>query len=142
MSLKKHKLSVAIEENYCVLGILSDEPDYKLCWLINNSLRFSFIKDEDLSFITHEEELKQSFSLFRYIHENTMLTYRLIKNRSETGFYLKDLQNIDYLLHIQGGIVTEQIKILIARLQDIDVIRLCVPIDLSRIRQKDRLQLW
>ncbi len=38
MAMKKHKLNVAIEEDFCLLGIVTDEPDFKLCWLINQSL--------------------------------------------------------------------------------------------------------
>ena len=38
MAIKKHKLSLAIQEDFCLLGMVSDDPDYKLCWAINQAL--------------------------------------------------------------------------------------------------------
>lgn len=131
-----------MEENYCLLGISTDEPDYKLCWLINEQLRMSFVKTDNLAVFHKKLGKEQEFSLFQYEDENTMLVYRIIGNRSEAGFFLSDLKNIDFLLHIQGDQINDDISNLVSALNGLESIRMCVPVDLSKVREKDRLQLW
>lgn len=142
MNKKKHKLSVSIEENYCLLGISSDEPDYKLCWLINMQLGMSFVKTEDLVIFHKKLDVEQAFSLFHFEDENAMLMYRMIGNRSEKGYFLADLKNIDFILHIQGDLVKDDISTLVGLLNSIDEIRMCVPVDINKVKDKDRLLLW
>lgn len=131
-----------MEENYCLLGISTDDPDYKFCWLINDQLRMSFVKTDNLAVFQKKLGEEQEFSLFQYEDENTMLVYRIIGNRSETGYFLSDLKNIDFLLHIQGDLINDDISKLVADLNGLSNIRMCVPVDLSKVREKDRLQLW
>lgn len=131
-----------MEENYCLLGISSDEPDYKLCWLINDHLRMSFLKTDNLHVFHKKLNKDQEFSLFQYDDENAMLVYRIIANRSDTGNFLNELKNIDYLLHIQGDLIQDDISVLIRNLNALDAIRMCVPVDLGKLKEKDRLYLW
>ena len=142
MGSKKHKLSVSIDENYCLLGIVSDEPDYKLCWLINEGLKFSLGKTDNLLLFNKKIGEEQVYTLFQYDEEATMLTYRLISNRGESGYFLPELKHIDYVLHIQGELVPEDIKDLIKKILKVHSIRMCVPVDLTKIKDRERLQLW
>ena len=131
-----------MEENYCLLGISTDEPDYKLCWQINDQLKMAFVKTDNVAVFHKRLGEEQDFSLFQYEDENSMIVYRLIGNRSEAGFFLNDLKNIDFLLHIQGDLVSDNISNLVAKLNTLDSIRMCVPVDLGKVKEKDRLQLW
>lgn len=140
--MKKHKLDLAIDEDFCLLGVVSDEPDYKLCWLINNSLDMNFEKQEDLQLFHPRLKEEQAFSLFSYHNENALITFRIIRNRTENGYYLDELKNIDYLVHIQGEINTEKINQFIHALGALNSVRMCVPTDLSRIKNRGRLLLW
>ena len=142
MSPRKHKLSVSIEEDYCLLGIVSDDPDYKLCWSMNERLKFSLTKTDDLVLFNRKLNGEQEFPIFHFHDESTMITYRIIRNRIDSGYYLSGLKNIDFLLHIQGEIYSDSIKELISRLGSIDSVRMCVPVNLSKIKERDRLQLW
>ena len=142
MTLKKHKLSVSIDENYCLLGILSDEPDYKLCWLINDKLKMAFAKSDDLPFFNKKTASENLFSMFIFDDENAMLTYRFIRNRSESACFLSDLVNLDYVLHIQGDLIPDDLDTLVSKLNSLKEIRMCVPVDLGKLKDRDRLQLW
>ncbi len=142
MNPKKHKLSVAFDEDLCLLGIASDEPDYKLCWLINQQLGTSFAKGDDFVVFNSKMNQQQEVSLFTYFDENKMVTYRLISNRPSPGYFLSDLKNIDYVLHIQGDVATTEIADLIGRIIKTEGIRMCVPVDLRKIRERERLYLW
>ena len=142
MAVKKHKLDVAIEEDFCLLGLVADEPDYKLCWRINQALELAFAKLDDLELYHRKLKEDQVFSNFVYRDEDAMVTYRIIRNRSEQGFFLDELKNLDYLVHIQGEIITERINAFMKAIGALDPVRMCVPVDLSKVRNKDRLLLW
>jgi hypothetical protein len=142
MGKKKHKLELAIEENFCLLGVVTDEPDYKLCWRINQALDTNFEKQEELHIYHRKLNIEQVFSLY-YFHDNdSLITFRIIKNRSEDGYFLEELKNIDYLIHIQGEINTTRISGFMHAVGSLESVRMCVPSDLSRIKNKERLLLW
>ena len=140
--MKKHKLDLAIDEDFCLLGVVSDEPDYKLCWMINHSLDMNFEKQEDLQLFHPRLKAEQVFSLFSYHDENALITFRIIRNRTENGYYLDELKNIDYLIHIQGEIDTSKINDFIHSVGALKSVRMCVPSDLTRIKNRERLLLW
>jgi len=142
MGVKRHKLELAIEEDFCLLGVVTDEPDYKLCWRINQSLEMNFEKQEDLRLFHKKLGDEQVFSLFTYHDDNSLITFRIIKNRTENGYYIDELKNIDYLIHIQGEINTIRISNFMLSVGAMDTVRMCVPTDLSRIKNKERLLLW
>ncbi|MCK5066430.1 MAG: IPExxxVDY family protein [Bacteroidales bacterium] len=142
MAVKKHKLDMAIEEDFCLLGVVTDEPDYKLCWIINQSLRMNFEKQNDLKLFHSKIKEEQEFSNFLFEDEEAMITFRIIKNRTENGYYLEDLKNLDYLIHIQGEINTVKISNFMLSLGGLEPVRMCVPCDLSRIKNNERLLLW
>lgn len=142
MGVKKHKLDLAIEEDFCLLGVVSDEPDYKLCWLINTALDMNFEKQEELQLFHRKLDEEQVFSLFSYDDKDALITFRIIRNRSDKGYFLDELKNIDYLIHIQGEINTSRINDFMLSVGALEAVRMCVPSDLSRIKSKERLLLW
>jgi hypothetical protein len=142
MAVKKHKLELAIEEDYCLLGLVSDEPDYRLCWMINQQAGMNFIKTDDLSLTHRKFQKEQQFSIFYDEDEQTMITYRIIKNKAEVGFFLEELKNLDYLVHIQGDFSSQQIDAFLEATNALDPVRFCVPVDLQRIKNRERLLLW
>ncbi len=142
VAIKKHKLEVAIEEDFCLLGLVTDEPDYKLCWLINRVMDMDFQKLEDLVLFHKKLDEDQIFSLFVFHDKESLLTYRIINNRADRGFFLDELINLDYLVHIQGEVITDNIQNFLLKVGKIETVRMCVPVDLKRIRHKERLLLW
>lgn len=133
---------MAIEEDFCLLGLLSDEPDYKLCWTINQKLGMNFEKMDDLKLFHKKIDAEQEFSNFLFEDEEAMITFRIIKNRTDNGYYLEELKNLDYLIHIQGEISTLKISNFMLSIGGQEAVRMCVPCDLSRIKNHDRLLLW
>jgi hypothetical protein len=142
MAVKKHKLKLAMEEDFCLLGVVTDDPDYKLCWRINQSLDMNFEKQEELRLFHRKMNEDQLFSNFSYHDEETLITYRLIKNRTAKGYFLDELKNIDYLIHIQGEINADRISEFMTSVGALEQVRMCVPSDLSRVKNKERLLLW
>lgn len=133
---------MAIEEDFCLLGLATDEPDYKLCWRINQALDLSFKRMDDLVLFHKRLNEDQSFPLFCYKDEDALLTYRVISNRAEQGYFLDELKNLDFLIHIQGEINTEKISLFLQEVSKMFGVRMCIPVDLAKIRNMERLLLW
>jgi hypothetical protein len=142
MAIKKHKLEVAIDEDFCLLGVVADQADYRLNLLINRKLGFNLLKQEDLFLYHKKTDQDQEFSYFKYFDDESLLTYRVISNRAENGYFLEELKNLDYLVHIQGEFMEEQIASFFRNTAAIPDVRMCVPVDLSKLRNKERLLLW
>jgi hypothetical protein len=142
MPVKKHKLEMAIDEDFGLLGVVADQPDYRLCLLINRAHGFDLRKKDDLVLYHRKLDLDQEFSLFEYADEESLLTYRVVKNRTDEGFFIDELKNLDYLIHIQGEITEESISSFFRLTAAIPDVRMCVPVDLNKIRYKERLLLW
>ena len=131
-----------MEEDFCLLGVVADEPDYKLCWMINQALDMNFEKQEDLQLYHRKRNEEQVFSLFSYYDPDAMITFRIIRNKSENGYFLDEMKNIDYLIHIQGEIHADRISDFMQSVNSLKPVRMCVPSDLSRIKNKERLFIW
>jgi hypothetical protein len=142
MGVKRHKLEQAMEEDFCLLGLVADEPDYKLCWMINQALDMNFEKQEDLQLYHRKRNEEQVFSIFTFYDPDALITYRIIRNKSENGYFLEELKNIDYLIHIQGEIHADRISDFMLSVNSLQPVRMCVPSDLSRIKNKERLFIW
>ena len=133
---------MAIEEDFCLLGVVTDEPDYKLCWRINRAHGLALAKLEDLKLYHRKLKEEQHFQIFASEDEDAMVTYRIIKNRSEEGYFLDELKNLDYLVHIQGELLTERITAFMKAVGALPGVRMCLPVDLGMIRNRERLMLW
>jgi len=142
MGVKRHKLELAMDEDFCLLGVVADEPDYKLCWMINQALDMDFEKQEDLKLYHRKRNEDQVFSIFSFYDRDALITYRIIRNKSENGYFLDELKNIDYLIHIQGEIHADRISDFMLSVNSLQPVRMCVPSDLSRIKNKERLFIW
>ncbi len=142
MAIKKHKLEMAIDKDFALLGVVADQADYRLCLLINRALGLDLRKQDDLVLYHRKLDQDQDFSLFEYTDEESLLTYRVIRNRTEEGFFLDELKNLDYLIHIQGDITEESTSSFFRKISSIPDVRMCVPVDLNKIRNKERLLLW
>ena len=105
-------------------------------------MNLNFERQEDLQLFHPRLKMEQVFSLFSFHDENALITFRIIRNRTENGYYLDELKNIDYLIHIQGEIDTSRINDFIHSVGALKSVRMCVPSDLTRIRNRERLQLW
>ena len=121
------------------MGITSDEKDYKLIWDINNSLGLSLERKENYRCYHQKTKVELEFPLFSYSDEDAYITYKLISNKHEGFSLLEELKNLDYLFMIydeSGEDVRSEIS---SKLKRISSIRAVFNIDISRLKNKDRL---
>ncbi|MFZ5939482.1 MAG: IPExxxVDY family protein [Bacteroidota bacterium] len=142
MAKKVHRLLTAIDDNIGLIGLSSDESDYRLVWLINEEAGTGFIRMEDLNLYHKKLDSEQTFPLFQYYDDDSLLTYRLIGNRCENGFFLEEVKNLDFLILIQGEVFPDEMERFLEKISRVTSVRMCVPVDLNRLRSTERLYLW
>lgn len=124
MAAKKkiHKLAIEIESDYSLIGIASHENDYRLSWAINKSLGLDLKKKEDLTLDHPKNKILINYSLFIFDDENNYITYNLISNKSEKGFLIPEMKNIDFVLRVSGSPDQNLLDDLLFKLKKIDIV--------------------
>lgn len=99
---KKFKLEIEGSSQISLLGILTDESDLKLSWLINQNLQLKLARDEDLTWLSLE--LPNSLAFPVYTDPSSKYgVIRLIKNRTLEGLWIKGYKQVDYLFMIMNS---------------------------------------
>lgn len=141
MTRKTHKLKYLPEYDFVVIGITSDERDYKLIWEINNALGWNLERQENYRWYNKSTETEFEFSLFTYTDPDSYIHYKLISNKHDGFTLLEELKNIDYLLLIYDESGMKQFTALKEKIRKINVVRAIFHIDISRYKSKERLLL-
>ncbi len=137
MKKKKHKLTFQLDFNFFLLGISSSENDYRLSWEINKKLKISLRKSTD--HVIKREEIEQAFSVYTFTDEEVYLQYFLIANKSENGYLVEELRNMDYFLQIHGDLTDKQQKQIISSVRNIKGITGVFNLDINTMKSKNKL---
>ncbi len=124
MSAKKkiHKLAFDFDSDFKLIGIASHENDYRLSWAINKSLDVDFVRVDDLIINHPKHKIETPYSMYSYFDEDNFISYNLISNKSEKGFLLPNMANIDFILKISEETDSDILDNLLKKLKKIDII--------------------
>mgnify|MGYP006293116765 FL=1 len=122
MAKKVHKLKNVVPEAFKVICIASHQNDYRLSWAINDKLNLKLKRTQDHHIEIPQSGVDQSFSHYSSESEEFFATYHLISNKSEQGYLLKNMQNIDYFLKISGELENISIPELVVKLKEIPIV--------------------
>jgi hypothetical protein len=139
--MKKIKLLVEHQYDFDLLGLVAPVKDYKMAWLINNSLGTKLVKTEDFELdLMNQATLKIS----KYFQEKEHGFVQLLKNRSHgegsNSFYLvPELKVMDYFLLLQDYTFEMDLNHYIENLSGNQFIQTVVKLDISKLKSKDNL---
>lgn len=77
--------------------------DYRICFELNRGLGLDFVKQKDLELITKNNEKDYGYSHFLYEDETNQLKYRVLTNKGDSSYLVKELSRIDYFFMIEGA---------------------------------------
>ena len=156
--MKKLTLDIGYNFDFALVGITSHIKDYKISWLLNNNLKFNFIKIMDylISNETKKQTKKENFlfdkkedaslnssingfSQYYYQIEENHVSYFLISNKSENGLLIPELPIVDYFILIQGPITENEIEKFITSIREIPDISTVYKVDVSKLKSKNNL---
>ena len=119
---KIHKLIFDFETDFYLIAIASHENDYRLTWALNKALNLDLKKGEDLSFNHSKHKVLTNYSMYNYQDESNYLKYNLISNKSEKGFLIPDLKNIDFILRLSGSPENDFLNSFLTKIKKIDIV--------------------
>ena len=134
---KVHRLNFQPEYDFFIIGIASHVNDYKLTWSLNQQLGFDLMRVDDLEIVVNKGQVTQRFSRYFFEHEESMISYDLVANLSENGHLVKEHQNIDYFLRINGEIGLEDFNKLLNEIKCIDGVISAFRINPATIRHPE-----
>ena len=141
MPRKIHKLTEKQDLDFSLIGISSTDNDYHLSWNLNNECKLQLSKQDNLEVFHTRLHEKQAFSQFQYYDESSLLLYRLLSNRSENGYLLEELTNVDFIMQVSGEQRSGFTDRLIKQMNALDSIRLAFNIDPSGMKSVVKLML-
>ena len=128
--MKKKLIKLSIDTNFSLIGISTRLSAHKLSWLLNTQLETNFKQVGDL--------LLADIHYAVYEHNaKSDLTYKLIENKNNSGTLIKKLNNIDYLLKVEGDFSEKHIENLVKKIRETDNIIACLSINNQNLKQKE-----
>ena len=156
MALHKLLVDDFYDDTYKLIAIHCGLEDYRLAYLLNQSLGLSLKrKSDDLDF----EYLKSSYSIFEWNNTSEYVTWNLVSNvckKEEDSLYstglfqseekvmktfnlVPEYKSVDYFVKISDEIQNINDKLILNRLQHIPQIVTSYSVNPSQIKSKDHL---
>jgi len=135
--MKTHLLSFDFtEEKHCIFAIYTDQPDYRLAFLLNQKLNLglyksSSIKQKDKTDYTVYEDQNHPRQWF-LVNNHCLVEEEIVGNNDIFGgvpslfqqkyYYIKKYEKAHYFLKIQGDDIHKMIDFFIDKIQQISLI--------------------
>ena len=131
--MSKTRLQFEYDYEFCLVGIVCHEKDYRLCWTLNNLFGIKLAKTDD-----HPTEHSQH-SMFAFNQEVLFRDYYLIANRGKDGMLIEEHKQMDYFFIIKGSVEEEEARQLVEQIKKADVIGGAYSIDVPSLKSKHNL---
>ena len=137
---KKIYLDVRSEPAFfTLLGISCHLRDYRLSYLFNHHLGFSFIKRDDLRINSSFNKAQTEFSFYSYRNEEHLNSFYLIANRSQDFILVPEMKQFDFLLIIEGEYKKAEKDILLKTLRSLPGVLTVFEIRFAEIKNHESL---
>ncbi len=153
--MKTHKLSLndTFEEKFYVIAIYTDEEDYRMAFILNETLTLQLKKTSPIIVKRNKAE----FSIFEYddillyrnwylLHNHSLIEKEIVKSHDlfsqntrqfhQKAFYLKELKKARFLLKVVTDEGNEFLKELTNKLQNIPQIYTIEVVHLEHLKNK------
>jgi hypothetical protein len=130
--------TLEIEEDYSfeLIGISSHVHDYRLAWALNKHMEWQLTRQNDVEIKTSKQ--LSYHSLYEFDHECEMIFIALMRNKSQDGYLLPELQQFDYVLKIENmqyDLTDDFVK----QLRKTPYIQTVMTVDAERIKSRQNL---
>lgn len=138
MGKKVHKLEIDEPKDGLLIGIVSNENDYRLSWQINQYLQISLVRLENLSLKQKDKE--HQFVQYAYNDEDRFLQFSFLKNKSpENTYFISEQKSCDYFLYVQGSVYEEEYSKIIRKIKEIPDVSFVIKIDAGKLKSRKNL---
>jgi len=137
--LNKKVIKFEIDLDFVLIAITSPLKDYRLCYMVNKELNFTFTRVDDLKLIPLHNEPVSLFSLFKYYWETTETEFFLIANKGTEGYLVPEMNRTDFLFMIKNYIDDNDLDDIVLKLNRIPEIVAAVKVDPKKIKSRENL---
>ena len=143
--MKAKKLEDNFEYDFDLYGLISSVKGFKLAWSINQSLLIELVNIPDIELVLRDNRRQ---NVITYEHKTANLTIMLLHNRtkdlsgSDSGFFLPEMNKIDYFLRIDGDIYPSNATEVLEKLRQLPTIEYAMRIDVKKLKNKENLILY
>lgn len=141
--MKKFSLNIDNEEESFFYGLICNENNSRLAWLINHALAIDLAKENSIEWYNDLENENYYFDKFVYIDELNHLTYTFFSNYDDNVSLFTELKlrAMKYFILIEGGLTFFDEKLFLKKMKRINEIQLISKIDQKRLKHKVNLIL-
>lgn len=136
--MKKIFLEVAYDEDFLLYGIVSQEKAHRLAWLINKTMGYHLVMDEELTLYAGND-IQQSHMKFSFHDEINHLDVFLLNNRDESLVLMNELRTIDFFIIIKGALEFFKKRNFTAGIKTITEVQLISEIKHNKLKQRQNL---
>ena len=116
-------------EGTAMIGIVTAQPAYRFCWMLNNHFDINFIRDpeQNLTSQKKDKEKKENqyqFPIYQYDMPNSSHKYTLYKLKNGSESLLPETKQMDYLWLIQTANSEEDAMLIVNELKNIPDVQL------------------
>jgi hypothetical protein len=133
--MSRTRLSVDYDYDFVLIGIVSHEKDYHLCWMLNTLLNIQLTKTED-----HVAN-QSKHSMYGYLIEELFREYYLLSNKGDSHILIDEHKHIDYFLIIKGILDEDDKKHIMEVIKKSEMVSAAYLIDVHSLKSKQNLIL-
>ncbi|MBX5439173.1 MAG: IPExxxVDY family protein [Thermoflavifilum sp.] len=102
LKLNEQQLVEEFFESTQLIGLVSDLPDYQLCWHLNRDLDMDFRVNPDLVIAWKQNRRTYFFTVFEYLDTRSLNIHYLYNNYKQGIALLPEVKHMPYIWLIKG----------------------------------------
>ncbi|SFV31626.1 IPExxxVDY family protein [Thermoflavifilum thermophilum] len=142
LKLDEQQLVEQFFESTQLIGLLSDLPDYELCWHLNQDLNMNFRVNLDLEIAWKQNRRTYFFTVFEYLDTRLLNVHYLYNNHKQGMALLPEVKHLNYIWLIKGPyFTTNEREGLLLDLKQLPYIRMAVELSQQELKNRRNLIL-
>jgi len=133
--MAKEWLQLDFEFDGLCFVIVSQEPEYRLCWGLNRELGLDLKRVQDIDALLDNKTIHE-FPTFEQYEEKDFRFWRLVSIKDRGRVLIKEYSSFDYLLVLQAETNTRVAELLLEALRKSKFIQMAYLIDPKTLRGK------
>lgn len=132
----KHNLEIEIETDCILFGLLSQEPDHRLCWMLNRNLGLNLAYFGEHMAVNRKRVSHHAH--FRFVDESNQTLWRVLDNQDFGKPMIPEFSKMDYFLVVEQPDHLDADK-LHRSLKELPMLLGCYLIDHNMVKNRENL---
>ena len=124
--------------DFILIGIICEKKDYRISMELNKKLEINLSKEDEYSVFNSKRMEDKTFSFYEYTTEDDD-RFNLISNKSQKGFLLPELNQIDFLFVVRLLRMTLEENDILNAIKEIPIILGAYKLDATQLKSGENL---